>query len=91
LRQQKPNRRSGNGKGEAAGAPQEPHLKKGDIIMAHDYSKNYEYFEQHIKNKIWNWCEITETHIQTSSQINNLVPYMEDEFASVVWVCKIKQ
>lgn len=67
------------------------YIKKGDIIMAHDYSKNYEYFEQNIKNKIWNWCEITESHIQASSQINNLVPYMEDEFSSVVWVCKIKQ
>jgi predicted rRNA methylase YqxC with S4 and FtsJ domains len=67
------------------------HLKKGDVIMAHDYSKDHEYFEQNIKNKIWNWCEITESHIQGSSQINNLVPYMEDEFASVVWVCKIKQ
>jgi hypothetical protein len=67
------------------------HIKKGDVIMAHDYSKDYEYFEQNIKNKIWNWCEITESHIQVSSQINNLVPYMEDEFASVVWDCKIKQ
>jgi hypothetical protein len=67
------------------------HIKKGDVIMAHDYSKDHEYFEQNIKNKIWNWCEITESHIQGSSQINNLVPYMEDEFASVVWVCKIKQ
>lgn len=67
------------------------YIKKGDIIMAHDYSKNYEYFEQNIKNKIWNWCEITESHIQVSSQINNLTPYMEEEFASVVWVCKIKE
>jgi cephalosporin hydroxylase len=67
------------------------HIKKGDVIMAHDYSKDHEYFKQNIKNKIWNWCEITESHIQGSSQINNLVPYMEDEFASVVWVCKIKQ
>jgi len=67
------------------------HIKKGDVIMAHDYSKDHEYFEQNIKNKIWNWCEITESHIQGSLQINNLVPYMEDEFASVVWVCKIKQ
>lgn len=67
------------------------YIKKGDIIMAHDYSKNNEYFEQNIKNKIWNWCEITESHIQVSSQINNLVPYMEEEFASVVWVCKIKE
>ena len=30
-------------------------LKKGDIIMAHDYSPSQEYFNQHINNKIWNW------------------------------------
>lgn len=67
------------------------YLKIGDIIMAHDYSKDYKFFEMEIKNKIWNWCEITESHIQASSQINNLEPYMGDEFESVVWVCKIKK
>ena len=67
------------------------YLKIGDVIMAHDYSENNEYFEQNIKNKIWNWCEITEENIRGCSQINNLIPYMKDEFSSVVWVCKIKE
>ena len=68
-----------------------PFLKPGDIIMAHDYSPNIEYFEEHINNKIWNWCEIQDVDIQESVDKYNLEPFMQDEFQKVVWVCKIKK
>lgn len=67
-----------------------PYLKQGDIIMAHDYSPNSEYFEKHIKDKIWNWHEIQDSDIQGSIERYNLEPFMKEEFQSVVWVCKIK-
>jgi hypothetical protein len=66
-------------------------LKKGDIIMAHDYSPNQEYFNQHINNKIWNWLEIQDSDINESCEKYNLIPHMEDELRNVVWVCKMKQ
>jgi len=66
-------------------------LKSGDIIMAHDYAYDKEYFDTNINGKVWNWLEIQESDIIQSCQKNNLVPYMEDEFRSVVWVCKIKE
>jgi hypothetical protein len=66
-------------------------LKEGDIIMAHDYSPNQEYFNQHINNKIWNWLEIQDSDINESCEQYNLSPYMEEELRNVVWVCKIKQ
>jgi cephalosporin hydroxylase len=66
-------------------------LKSGDIIMAHDYSPNQEYFDLNIKNKIWYWLEIQDTDIIPSINENNLIPYMEDEFKNVVWVCKEKK
>jgi hypothetical protein len=66
-------------------------LKPGDIIMAHDYSPNQTYFEENINNKIWNWLEIQDSDIDESCLTYNLKPYMEDEFRSVVWVCKIKE
>lgn len=68
-----------------------PFLKPGDIIMAHDYSPNSEYFEEHINNKIWNWHEIQDSDIQESIDKYNLEPFMQDEFQKVVWVCKIKK
>jgi hypothetical protein len=67
------------------------YLKVGDVIMAHDYAPNEEYFQEHINNKIWNWLEIQDNDINEPSLRNNLIPYMEDDFRQVVWACKIKQ
>jgi predicted O-methyltransferase YrrM len=67
------------------------YLKKGDIIMAHDYSPNAEYFEENINNKIWNWHEIKDTDIEDTVNECNLKPFMQEDFQKVVWVCKIKE
>ena len=66
-------------------------LKIGDVIMAHDYSPNKDYFDKHIHNKIWNWLEIQDSDIKNSCENFNLVPYMENDFREIVWVCKIKK
>lgn len=67
------------------------HLKVGDIIMAHDYSPTLEYFHEHMKDKIWNWCEINQYDILEAVEKNNLEPFMQDDFIKVAWVCKIKK
>lgn len=63
------------------------YLKSGDIIMAHDYAPNKEYFEEHMRDKIWNWHEIQDSDIQDSIINNNLQPYMREEFLTVAWAC----
>lgn len=68
-----------------------PLLKAGDIIMAHDYAPNSEYFEEYIKGKIWNWHEIQDSDIEEAVIENNLEPYMQEEMQKVVWVCKMKK
>lgn len=65
-------------------------LKNGDFIMAHDYCPNKEYFEEHINNKIWLWCEIEDKYIQEVFEPNNLKSYNQEEFQKVVWICKKK-
>lgn len=67
------------------------YLKPNDIIMAHDYAPNSDYFEQYMKNKIWNWHEIQDSDINNSCELYALDPYMSDEFLSVAWVCKKKR
>lgn len=67
------------------------YLKPNDIIMAHDYAANTQYFDETIKNKYWNWLEISDSDIQDAVTSNNLHPYMQDEFNKAVWVCKIKK
>jgi len=65
-------------------------IKDNDFILAHDYSVSQEIYELEIKDKIWNWCEITESDIQESVIENNLKSYNQDKFSQAVWVCKIK-
>jgi hypothetical protein len=67
------------------------HIKPGDYILAHDYTSTQEKYEQDIKNKIWNWCEITDKDIEQSSNENNLEFYNQDAFNTAVWVCKRKK
>jgi hypothetical protein len=66
-------------------------LKNGDIIMGHDYSPSLEYFKDNIKEKIWNWVELTDDSVRFSTLKHNLIPYMPDDFINVVWLCKIKK
>lgn len=65
-------------------------LKEGDVIMAHDYAPNEEYFHQHMQDKIWNWMEIQDSDIDISCRDNNLGGYYEKLFRNVAWVCKKK-
>ena len=68
-----------------------PMLKSGDIIMAHDYSPNLEFFKQHIMNKIWAWMEISDQDVESAVKDNNLEPFMAEEFSKVVWLCSRKK
>jgi len=67
------------------------YLKVGDIIMAHDYVDTKENFIENYKNKIWNWREIGDEHIDSTCDRYNLVNYMKETFDPAVWVCKIKE
>jgi cephalosporin hydroxylase len=65
-------------------------LKIGDIIMAHDYIDTRENFLQNYKDKIWNWREIGDEHINPPSQRNGLTPFLKEVFDPAVWACRKK-
>jgi cephalosporin hydroxylase len=67
------------------------YLKKGDVIMAHDYVNTKENFLENFKDKIWNWREIGDEHIVESCRTHNLKPYLQEHFNNAAWVCKIKE
>jgi len=67
-----------------------PLLKNNDIIMAHDYAPNSEYFEKHMKDKIWDWCEIQDSDIIDSVNLNSLEPYDQDLMLTIAWCSKRK-
>lgn len=65
-----------------------PLLKNGDIIMAHDYAPNNLFFEQYMKNKIWDWMEIEDEDIRDISAKYGLVPYNQEQMLSIAWNCR---
>ena len=65
-------------------------IKVGDIIMAHDFAVDRNYFDQYIYKKVWNWLEITESDIKSACDRNNLVDYNTEIFHKVVWGVKQK-
>jgi hypothetical protein len=67
-----------------------PLIKKNDIIMAHDYSPNIEYFEKYMKDKIWDWCEINDNDIEQSVSSCGLQPFHQDLLLNIAWCSRGK-
>jgi len=67
-----------------------PLLKTGDIIMAHDYAPNSNYFETHMKDKIWDWLEIQNSDIIDAINECGLVDFHENITQQAAWCCKIR-
>lgn len=65
-----------------------PLLKNQDIIMAHDYCPNKDYFNKQMKDKIWDWCEIEDSDIREISEEYNLTPFHQEQLLAVAWVCR---
>lgn len=57
--------------------------KPGDVIMAHDYARDREYFDREMRGKRWNWCEITGDDIADVTQIQLLE---REDLAHVAWI-----
>lgn len=67
------------------------YLKKGDFILAHDYAKDRDFFEQNINKRVWNWCEITQEDITNACERESLEMYKEDVFNEAAWTCRVKK
>ena len=67
-----------------------PLLKDGDYILGHDYAPNDEYFNKHVKNKIWNWCELDDTHVMPVVEENGLILKWPEFFQRAAWFCAQK-
>jgi cephalosporin hydroxylase len=67
-----------------------PLLKAGDIIMAHDYAPDGEYFEKYMKDKIWNWHEIRDSDILEVGQQYHLESFHQKMMQNIAWCCRNK-
>lgn len=65
-------------------------LKPGDIIMAHDYAPDSEYFQSKVHGKIWNWHEIQDTDISSAISKNKLSTLNREFFIDIAWLCMKK-
>ena len=64
------------------------YLKKGDIIMVHDYGESIEQYKRDIVDKnIWKmgWKSSDGSEIHQDCIDNNLESFMQDSFLASVW------
>lgn len=67
-----------------------PYLKKGDIILTHDYAPNKQVFDDEYLGKRWDWFESWDGE-QTKTILNEgLVPFCMEAANEAVWSCRIK-
>jgi len=66
-------------------------LRSGDVIMAHDYSPNHEYFTTVTKpSGVWQWHEICDNDVKGCMERNNLSFFMHEKFKNAAWLCTVK-
>jgi len=66
-------------------------LRPGDVIMAHDYSPNHQYFTEVTKpSGVWQWHEICDNDVSGCMEAFNLSFYMHEVFKNAAWLCTIK-
>jgi len=63
-----------------------PHLKPGDIIMAHDYWHDHRVFDEEFDGT--GQCEICYQDIANTCERYGLQPYMQQTFTPMLWVCR---
>lgn len=68
-----------------------PFLKKGDIIMAHDWAYDKEAFAKIKERGIWMGQETEWSQIKDSCEKYDIMQVCQDEFDDVVWFCGIKR
>jgi hypothetical protein len=62
-------------------------LKSGDVIMAHDYVVDNDYYDAFIKENVWKWCEIKFKDIALAVDKYDLTPLLQEDFDLAVWCC----
>jgi hypothetical protein len=68
------------------------YLKSGDVIIAHDYAKNPEYWK--FVTDYWQWPYESDTNYDSIKDAvikNGLEPYRDDEFNFYLWTSYIKK
>jgi cephalosporin hydroxylase len=63
------------------------YLKQGDVILAHDYSPDEEYYRTYSHNNIWSFYEINYNSIKDAVKINDLEPFFDDIAIKAAMCC----
>lgn len=67
-----------------------PLLRVGDFLAIHDYASTREWFDQHLRDKVWNWHEC-DAHAISGVLAEGFTPILENEFSHVAWGVWLKE
>lgn len=66
------------------------YLKPGDVIMAHDYARDRDYYIKNIQHKYWHRVEIWDKDVADVFKEHNISYYLREETERAAWLCGIK-
>jgi len=65
-------------------------IKPNDVIAVHDYFPSVEYFNENIKGKKWNWCDITDADMEKVNKEFEMID-IGKELNEIFWATKLKK
>lgn len=65
-------------------------LKKGDMILSHDYAPDIITWRNEYLGTKWDWFESWDGELEESCEKNDLVSFLPDVWNDAVWCSKIK-
>jgi hypothetical protein len=63
-----------------------PLLKPGDVIGAHDYAPDWDYFVRHVRGRSWDWLEFTDAAAAVPAAAHGLTPWRPEDLCPVHWL-----
>jgi hypothetical protein len=63
-----------------------PLLKPGDVIGAHDYAPDWDYFVRHVRGQSWDWLEFTDAAAAVPAAAHGLTPWRPEDLCPVHWL-----
>jgi hypothetical protein len=63
-----------------------PLLKMGDVIGAHDYAPDWDFFVQHVRGRHWDWLEYTDAAAAIPATLCGLTSWQPEELCTVHWL-----
>lgn len=65
-------------------------MKRGDLVLVHDYAASHEVFEKRLNGRLWSWCEATDADVLAAAGDQVLEELLPEVLHEAAWTCRRK-